>query len=76
MAYLSTQQLSKHLCCSSRSLFRRMQRAINPLPQPAIRSVGSANLWDAEEIARWEHAERERTKQAARVNTWLRGLTQ
>lgn len=61
-AYLSTRDLSERCRCSSRTLFRRMQRQHNPFPPPCIRHVGSCNLWDAQEVADWEQRERERSR--------------
>lgn len=59
MVYFSTSDLCERFRCSSRTLFRRMRRAVNPLPAPCIRHSGSFNLWDAKEIAEWEIRERE-----------------
>ncbi len=63
-AYFSTDDLCNRFRCSARTLFRRMKRALNPLPPPCIQHVGSSNLWDAQDIARWEQAERHRTLEA------------
>lgn len=62
VAYYSTKDLCERLRCSSRTLFRRMKRKVNPLPPPCIRGLGSCNLWDADEVAAWELRERERTR--------------
>lgn len=61
-AYYSTHDLCERFRCSSRTLFRRMRRAVNPLPAPAFVHIGSCNLWDASEVAAWELRERERTR--------------
>ncbi len=60
-AYQSTKDLCERFRCSSRTLFRRMRRAENPFPAPAIAHAGSFNLWDADEVSAWEARERERT---------------
>ncbi len=60
VAYYSTQDLCERFRCSSRTLFRRMKRAVNPFPFPCIQHVGSFNLWDVEEVTCWERRERER----------------
>lgn len=67
VTYLSTKDLCARFRCSSRTLFRRMQRKVNPLPLPVIAHAGSFNLWDASEIADWEAAERDRTRACQRV---------
>lgn len=61
VAYHSTKDLRERFRCSSRTLFRRMRRAVNPFPAPCIRHAGSFNLWDAQDIAQWELRERERS---------------
>ncbi|MOA26076.1 hypothetical protein D3C78_1468450 [compost metagenome] len=58
VAYYSTSDLCERFRCSSRTLFRRMKRAVNPFPQPCLRHVGSCNLWDAEEVFCWEQREK------------------
>jgi hypothetical protein len=62
MNYHSTKDLCGRFRCSSRTLFRWMRRAENPLPAPCIRHSGSCNLWDADEIAAWEARERAFTR--------------
>ncbi|AXM98008.1 hypothetical protein GCM10011247_38590 [Pseudomonas plecoglossicida] len=61
VAYYSTQDLCERFRCSSRTLFRRMKRTINPFPAPCMKHVGSSNLWDAGDISDWEQRERERS---------------
>ncbi len=61
-AYHSTRDLCQRFRCSSRTLFRRMERVSNPFPQPCIRHQGSCNLWDADEIEAWEEREQERCR--------------
>ncbi|PZQ76397.1 MAG: hypothetical protein DI530_17305 [Sphingomonas sp.] len=63
-AYQSTKDLCERFRCSSRTLFRRMRRADNPFPAPAIAHAGSFNLWDADEVSAWETHERERSRNA------------
>lgn len=58
--YHSTHDLCARFRCSSRTLFRRMRRPDNPFPPPCIRHAGSANLWDAADVAAWEARERSR----------------
>lgn len=62
VAYYSTQDLCERFRCSSRTLFRRMNRPINPFPSPCMKHVGSSNIWDAQEVHEWEYKERERCK--------------
>lgn len=62
-AYYSTHDLCARFRCSSRTLFRRMQRKRNPFPAACIRNVGSCNLWDVEDVAAWEAAERALTRE-------------
>ena len=62
-AYLSTKDLCERFRCSSRTLFRRMQREVNPFPAACICHAGSFNLWDAADAAAWEMRERARTLQ-------------
>jgi hypothetical protein len=50
------------VAASSRTIFRRMQREANPFPPPRMQHAGSANLWDAADVAAWERRERERTR--------------
>ena len=61
-SYLSTRDLCERFRCSSRTLFRRMQRAQNPFPAACICHAGSFNLWDAGEVSAWEERERARTQ--------------
>lgn len=63
-AYYSTKDLCERFRCSSRTLFRRMQRESNPFPAPCIRHAGSFNLWDVEDVNAWEQRERQRTREA------------
>lgn len=65
--YLSTKDLCERFRCSSRTLFRRMRRPVNPLPPPVIAHVGSFNLWDSDDVAAWEARERERTRADQRL---------
>ena len=67
-AYYSTKDLCERFRVSPRTLSRRMLRAVNPFPQPCIQFQGTENLWDAEEVATWEAAERERTRQRLNVS--------
>jgi hypothetical protein len=62
VAYHSTKDLCARFRCSSRTLFRRMNRSENPFPRPCIRHRGTENLWAAEDIAAWESRERELTR--------------
>lgn len=64
--YITTAELSIRLRCSSRTLFRRMDRSYNPLPKPVIKNFGSSNLWLLDEIVDWEVREIERSR---RLNT-------
>lgn len=68
-AYHSTRDLCLRYRCSSRTLFRRMKRDINPFPVPCMQHAGSFNLWDAREVAAWEHRERVRTAAGAQAHT-------
>jgi hypothetical protein len=61
-AYYSTKDLCERFRCSSRTLFRRMKRIVNPFPAPCMKHAGSCNLWDASDIFEWEQRERERTR--------------
>lgn len=63
--YHSTKDLCERFRCSSRTLFRRMQRSRNPFPAPCMRHAGSFNLWDAAEVAQWELRERANARPAA-----------
>ena len=65
-AYYATRDLCERFRCSSRTLFRKMDRQRNPFPAPCIRQIGSSNLWDASEISAWELREREHTAQRQR----------
>lgn len=62
LAYHSTKDLCERFRCSSRTLFRRMKRSVNPFPPPCIKHSGSVNLWDAQEVALWEAEERKRAR--------------
>jgi hypothetical protein len=73
MNYQSTKDLCERFRCSSRTLFRRMRREINPLPPPCIRHSGSCNLWDSEEIAAWELRERALTRSAPEITSHKTG---
>lgn len=59
--YYSMEDLCERFRCSSRTIFRRMKRTINPLPAPSLRHAGSFNLWDGDEVTAWEVRERART---------------
>ena len=59
--YLSTKDLKQKFRCSSRTIFRRMRRDINPFPAPLIKQAGSFNLWCAKSVAAWEDREIKRT---------------
>ena len=63
-AYHSTHDLRERFRCSSRTLFRRMERGTNPFPEPRIRHAGSCNLWDADDVAAWEEREQARSRPA------------
>ncbi|AVD81748.1 hypothetical protein D3C76_1590270 [compost metagenome] len=62
VAYYSTKDLCDRFRCSSRTLFRRMKRIVNPFPVPCIKHAGSCNLWDADDVSEWERRERERAQ--------------
>lgn len=66
-AYHSTQDLCVRYRCSSRTLFRRMKREANPFPLPCMQHAGSFNLWDAAEVAAWEHRERALARDGVRA---------
>jgi len=66
-AYYSTKDLCDRFRFTPRTLARRMLRKVNPFPLPCIQFHGSTNLWDAEEVATWEAAERERTRMRLHV---------
>ncbi|MCE6978577.1 hypothetical protein EI534_14545 [Pseudomonas frederiksbergensis] len=66
-AYYSTKDLCERFRCSSRTLFRRMKRIVNPFPAPCMKHAGSCNLWDADDVSEWEQRERERTRNV----TWI-----
>lgn len=59
--YESTKDLCARFRCSSRTLFRRMKREINPFPDPSIQQHGSMNLWDTAHVSAWEQREHLRT---------------
>jgi len=69
MNYHSTKDLCTRFRCSSRTLFRRMKREVNPFPQPCIRHSGSCNLWDSDEIAAWELRERALTRSVSEARS-------
>jgi hypothetical protein len=62
LQYLNTKDLTLRYRCSSRSIFRKMRRDVNPMPLPAIKNQGSSNLWLLDDIAEWDIQERIRTK--------------
>lgn len=60
--YLNTKDLCERYRCSSRTIFRKMKRRVNPLPSPAIKYEGSSNLWLVDSILAWEVAEMKRSQ--------------
>jgi len=62
MQYLNTNDLCERYRCSSRTIFRKLRRANNPMPQPVIKTVGSSNLWLVDDILNWEASEMRRTQ--------------
>ena len=62
LQYLNTSDLCTRYRCSSRTIFRKLRRKINPMPAPAIKTVGSSNLWLKEDIINWEISEMLRTQ--------------
>jgi len=60
--YYRTSELCERFRCSSRTIWRRMKRPINPFPEPKFRTAGSQCLWEVAAVSAWETAERERTK--------------
>lgn len=62
MQYLNTSDLCKRYRCSSRTIFRKLRRANNPMPAPVIKTVGSSNLWLVDDILNWEASEMRRTQ--------------
>ncbi|WP_414430808.1 helix-turn-helix transcriptional regulator [Alcanivorax sp. IL3] len=59
--YYTTKQLTERFSCSSRTLFRWMNKDANPFPQPRLRPSGSHNLWAIEDVDAWEEQEAART---------------
>jgi len=59
--YYTTKQLTERFCCSSRTLFRWMNKDCNPFPQPRLRPSGSHNLWAIDDVEAWEQQEAART---------------
>lgn len=64
LAYQSTRDLCRRYRCTSRTLFRRMNRADHPFPRPSIRHCGTENLWATEDVVSWERQEHERARQS------------
>ncbi len=62
LLYLNTSDLCTRYRCSSRTIFRKLRRAINPMPAPVIKTQGSSNLWLKEDIINWEISEMRRTQ--------------
>ncbi len=62
--YYSTHDLCTRYRCSSRTIFRRMQRPENPFPRPVLQHVGSVNLWEVVHVVGWEDAEKRRVAAA------------
>ena len=65
----STKDLCERFRYSSRTLFRRMRRPLNPFPAACICHAGSFNLWDAVEVSAWEKRERARTQMDRAAST-------
>jgi len=65
LQYLNTNDLCTRYRCSSRTIFRKLRRAINPMPAPVIKTVGSSNLWLVDDILNWEASEMVRTQNEA-----------
>ncbi len=63
--YLNTSDLCDRYRCSSRTIFRKLRRAYNPMPAPVIKTVGSSNLWLIEDILDWGASEMRRTQDEA-----------
>lgn len=59
--YISTRPLADRLDISTRTLYRRMKRRVNPMPSPVIKNHGASNLWLFEDILEWEAREMKRT---------------
>jgi len=62
--YLNTRDLCDRYGWSPRTVFRKMKRDYNPMPIPAIKTVGSSNLWLMEDIIEWELSEMRRTQES------------
>jgi len=60
--YYSTSDICQRFRCSSRTIFRRMSREVNPFPKPCIRTRGAENLWDVNDVSTWEAIERARNR--------------
>ncbi|USD22118.1 hypothetical protein MJO52_03005 [Microbulbifer variabilis] len=52
--YWSTKDLSERYRCSSRTIFRWVERETNPFPKPRIKASGSHNLWAIDDVEQWE----------------------
>lgn len=63
MQYLNTKDLCERYRCSSRTIFRKLRRAKNPMPAPVIKTVGSSNLWSVDDILNWDASEMRRTEE-------------
>ena len=66
--YLNTKDLCNRYRCSSRTIFRKLRRAKNPMPSAIIKTVGSSNLWLFDDILNWDKSEERRTKNEALRN--------
>ena len=66
--YLNTKDLCNRYRCSSRTIFRKLRDAKNPMPAPVIKTVGSSNLWLFDDILNWDKSEERRTKNEALSN--------
>lgn len=52
--YLTTADLCARYNCSSRTLYRWMEKKNNPLPAPRMKPSGSHNLWAIDDVEQWE----------------------
>lgn len=61
--YLTTNDLKARYFCSSRTIFRWMNRVNDPFPLPSIRAKGTVNRWEIKDVEAWEY--KQKTKHTA-----------
>ncbi|ACK47139.1 hypothetical protein Sbal223_2649 [Shewanella baltica OS223] len=52
--YWCTKDITERFRCTSRTIYRWMEKPKHPFPKPRMLAAGSQNLWAIDDVEAWE----------------------